>query len=252
VLRPDTSNGSNILMRKFLKLLWLFSLCCTQLRAAGDSTFDIRTNTLYLPAPQPFGRFHHAAGLVQVYLPHEWLEQSIVGPMLEYAATFSLPAGFGMAGSVRTLLVANEVRLGPYWNLALSDKFYIGTGIQLGYGFGLLREFGFNNTINVWDHRTHLRVGYTQGNVAVTIQGRMDWLINTRLGLRRYSTESVTGAPFNGYSCGLFVEQRISRQKSVCFGFIANFNKFHILGWPALMIADRQFFIPEINIAFQF
>lgn len=233
------------------KLLIVFLLFSAIKLPAQVREFDIRERSMYLPAPQRAWKFDHSIALDQIYLPDQWLEQSISAPMVEYKANFALPKGFGINGNLRTLIIANDIRLGLSWHYSIYERLHIGLAYQVGFEYGFLREFGYNNTIRVWEHHPMLRIGYNFKNVAFTLQGKIDWMMGTRLGLNDYATNNITGSMFNGYSFGLFLEQRLTRRNSICFGFISNFNKFNILGWPALMIVDHQYFIPEINIAFK-
>lgn len=218
---------------------------------AQTPVFNIRERSVYLPAPQRPGKYDHALSLDQVYLPHQWLEQSLSAPMIGYKARYALPAGFALQADLKTLLIANDARLGASWNYALSEHLYAGLGYQLSFGFGMLKAFGYDNTMQVWQHHPSLSLGYSLSDIAFTLQGRLDWMTHTRLELNDYATTNVTGSMFNGYSAGLFIEQRITRRNSVSFGFIAGFHKFHILGWPALMIVDHHYFIPEVILGFK-
>jgi hypothetical protein len=236
-------------MQKISFRLLLLALGYTAHAQVND--FDIKDRSMYLPARQKAGKFDHSITLAQVYLPVQWLEQSVGGPMIEYKANYALPRGLNLNGNFKTLLVANDIRLGISWNYAFTAHTHFAIAYQAGFGFGILREFGYNNTIRVWQHHPMLRWGYSFKNICFTLQGRLDWMMDTRLTLDDYATSHTTGSMFNGYAAGLFIEQRLTRRNSICFGFIANFNKFHILGWPALMITDHRYFIPEVNIGFK-
>lgn len=233
------------------KLLFAFLLLVNVAVHAQVNDFDIRERPMYLPAPQKVGKFDHSLTLAQIYLPKQWLEEAVSGPMIDYKANYALLKGFALNGNVKTLLVANEIRLGASWNYALTNQLYLGIAYQVGFEFGILREFGYNNTVRVWEQHPMLRLGYSFKNVAFTLQGKLDWMTGVKLTLDDYATNNINGTLFNGYSFGLFIEQRLTRRNSICFGFISNFNKFHILGWPALNIVDHQYFIPEVNIGFK-
>lgn len=233
------------------KLLFVCLLYALPAYSQQPVTFDIRQKSMYLPAPQRSGKFHHSLSLIQVYLPHQWLEQSVSGPMVAYKANYALPAGLALNGTFRTLLIANVVQLGPSWNYSLTEHVHLGLAYQASFEFGMLKAFGYNNTMRVWQHQPSIRLGYSFRDIAFTLQGRLDWMMGTRLALEDYATSNITGSMFNGYSAGLFIEQRLTRNKAIGFGFLANFNKFNILGWPALMIVDHRYFIPEIAITFK-
>lgn len=233
------------------KLLFVYLLLYSLEACSQAREFDIRERSIYLPVPQQNGKFDHSVSLAQIYLPYEWLEQAISGPMICYKANYALPKGFSLNGNIKTLLIANDIRLGLSWNHSLNDQLHFGIGYQFGFEFGILRTLGYNNTIRVWEHHPMARIGFNVKSIAFTLQGEMDWMMGTKLVLDDYATNNITGSLFNGYAVGLFIEQRVTKRNSICFGFIANYNKFHILGWPALMIVDQRYFIPEINIGFK-
>lgn len=236
------------MLQKILSICFLLSGVTVQ---AQQQDFDIREHSMYLPAPQRAFKFDHSITLAQVYLPKQWLEQAVSGPMAEYKANFALPGGFALNGNFNTLIIANEWRLGASWNYSLTDHFHFAIAYQVGFEFGFLRQFGYNNTIRVWEQHPMIRLGYNLKNLAFTLQGKIDWMTGARLALADYATSDITGSMFNGYSFGLFLEQRLTRRNSICFGFISNFDKFNILGWPALNTVDHKYFIPEINIGFK-
>lgn len=236
-----------MLQKILLTYLLLFSITVR----AQVKEFDIRERSMYLPAPQKAWKFDHSLSLAQIYLPKDWLEQSVSGPMFEYKANFALPKGFALNGNFNTLFVANETRLGASWNHSFNNRLHLGVGYQVAFDFGILREFGYNNTIQVWQHHPTVRLGYNRKDIAFTVQGKLDFISSAKLSLADYVSNNLTGSMLNGYSAGIFIEQRLTRRNSICFGFIANFDKFNILGWPALNTVSHKYFIPEINIGFK-
>lgn len=219
--------------------------------AQKDYEFDIRNQSMFLPAPQRAGKFDHSVTLAQIYLPKDWLEQSISGPMVEYRANYGLSKYFSLTGGFKTLIVANDLRLGLSWNHAFSDHIQFGLGYQLAFDFGFLRTYGYDNTIRMLQHHPCLRIGYNSKELALTLQGKLDLISSARVSLGSYETDNFIRYSFNGYSWGLFVEQRLTRKHSVSFGFIANFDKFNILGWPAFNTIHHKYFIPELNVGFK-
>lgn len=231
-------------------LLFFFVLYSIAVRAQ-NADFDIRKESMYLPAPQQTGKFDHSITVAMIYLPKDWLEHSVAGPMVDYKANFALPKGFAINGNFKTLFVATEIRLGPSWNYSLNDHLHAAVGYQFAFNFGILREFGYNNTLILLQHHPSLRVGYDSKNTAVTFQARLDLISDAKLTLDDYGGDNMVNDAFNGYSFGLFFEQRFTRTRSICIGFLTDFDKFHILGWPALNTVQHKYFIPELNIGFK-
>lgn len=237
-----------MLQRLLLPILLFVSLAAN---AQKDYDFDIRQQSMFLPAPQKAGKFDHSVTLAQIYLPKDWLEQSISGPMIEYRAKYGLSKYFSLDGAFKTLIVANELRLGASWNHAFSENVQFGLGYQLAFNYGFLRTYGYDNTIRLLQHYPAFRIGYNRKEIAFTFQGKLDYISSARVSLGSYETDNLIKYLFNGYSFGLFVEQRLTPKHSVSFGFIANFDKFNILGWPAFNTIHRKYFIPELNIGFK-
>src|SRR4051812_18650151 len=128
-------------------ILFAFLLFLNFTASAQVAQFDIRERSMYLPAPQRGGKYDHSLTLAQIYLPKQWLEQAVSGPMIEYKANYALPKGFSLEGNFNTLFVANELRLGAQWSYSLTDRIHLGIAYQVGFEFGILRQFGYNNTI---------------------------------------------------------------------------------------------------------
>jgi len=232
-----------------LSLAW--ALLAAAVAQAQPQSFDIRRESMYLPAPQESGRFGHSLALVQIYLPKDWLERSISGPMVEYKVNYALPKGLELNGSFRTLVVANDLRAGFAWKYSFSPSWHMGVGYQLAFDFGFLRTYGYDNTVRILQHHPVLRLGYNKKDIAFTVQGKLDYISSARVSLGAYETDNLIRYLFNGFSCGAFIEQRLTRHHSVSFGFIANFDKFIILGWPAFNTIHYKYFIPELNIGFK-
>ncbi|KAA5535084.1 hypothetical protein F0919_10865 [Taibaiella lutea] len=237
-----------MLQKLLFPILLFFSLASD---AQGTYDFDIQKESMFLPAPKKAGKFDHSITLAQIYLPKDWLEQSISGPMIEYRAGYFLSEAFSLIGAFKTLVVANELRLGLSWNHSFSDEVQFGLGYQAALDFGFLRTYGYDNTIRLLQHYPSFRIGYNRKEIALTLQGKLDYISSARVSLGSYETDNLIKYLFNGYSFGLFVEQRLTRKHSVSFGFIANFDKFNILGWPAFNTIHRKYFIPELNIGFK-
>jgi hypothetical protein len=211
--------------------------------------FDIKNQALYLPVPHKAGKYDNSFALAIIYLPTDWLEQSLSIPMFDYKANFAIGKGFTLNAYIKTLIIANDFRLGASWNRAINKNLYFGIGYQLGFNFGLLNSYGFDNTIKVIQHHPIIRLGLEKNNRAYTVLAKLDIIGLKSISAAENETLSVVRSR-NGYSLGFYFEQRIFKQKAFFIGAVANFNQFHILGWPAFNTVKKLYFIPEINFGF--
>lgn len=240
------------MLRTFFLLV--LSLNATSLFAQQSNSekidFDIKTQSMYLPVPQKAGKFDQSFSVNMIYLPQAWLDAAYSVPMFDYKVNYSLGKGYAINTNIKTLLVANDLRLGFSWNHSMSNNWYVGLGYQVAYNFGALKDFGFDNTLKVLQHHPTVRIGYEHNNRAYTFQGKLDYIGKTSFSLGENSKDNQLNI-VNGFSTGFFMEQRLTQKKSFCIGLIANYDQFHIMAWPAFSVVRQQYFIPEINFGFK-
>lgn len=246
-----------LLKIKVLKiiLLWVLILSPFFLLSQNEQdsniyNFDIKKESIFLPNQKKTWSYHHALNVSIIYLPNSWLESTVSAPMIHYKSNFYLPYNFALISDIKTLAVANEVRLGARYHLNILKKYFIGAGFQMGYNFGMLNDYGFDNKVYVFQNHPELSVGFTTNKFAFTLMGKLDLINKVYYSAGELNT-STNVKQFNGYSLGICMEQQISKKKSFSLGFIMNRNQFHILGWPAFNVIRTQYWIPEAFFGFK-
>jgi hypothetical protein len=232
-----------------LVFLGLSYMCSGQDSLFVVDDYDIKNQAVFLPVAKKTWKFDNSLSLAIFYMPTDWLEQSLSIPMFDYKANLSLGKGFSINTHLKTLVIANDFRLGASWNHAFSKHLHVGVGYQFGYNYGVLNSFGYDNSLHVVQHHPIIRVGFEKNNKAFTLIVKSD--IIGRVSLTAAEDENIATLKYlDGYSLGLFFEQRIFKKKAFFIGAVANFNQFHILGWPAFNTVRKLYFIPEINLGF--
>ncbi|MCE9680633.1 hypothetical protein LZP69_16050, partial [Shewanella sp. AS1] len=88
--------------------------------------------------------FQVSAGLSMVRPPKDLLESSIQAPLAVFRATFGLPYNFSIEGDLSTLIVSNQLMLGPRYSY-LYKNLGIKAGWDIAFVYGQLRQGGFDN-----------------------------------------------------------------------------------------------------------
>jgi hypothetical protein len=216
-------------------------------KAQEADTFDIISASMYYPHRIEPGKFSMELALSQVKLPFDWLETSVQAPLFHFHALYGLPKGFSLDGRFSTLFVSNQITIGPHWSYRKSHVSF-NVGYDVGYTFGQLNQFGFASTSNSWINYPNVSVGYTFKDVAFTLKGEVVAVtsFSTKQGDNEISSDKNF---YNGYSIGLYMEQRIHNNKKVLvLGLKNSYAKYHYMAWPAFSTFNRFYNIPEFYI----
>lgn len=237
-----------------MRPLYIFILTWMSMTSFGQDalkdTFDLEKNCQFSPATKKAWTYHHGLNATFLYLPNSWLEQTVSAPMLYYRASFYLPYKMVAHADIKTIGVANEIRIGAGFHHTIHKKWHAALGYQLGYNFGFLNDFGYNNDIKVIQHHPFVNIGYSIKDIAFTFNAKIDLISKIYYSAGDVENSFNTKA-INGYTFGLMMEQRIFKNKTFALGFNANIMQFHILGWPAFNTIRQKFFIPEFTFGFK-
>ncbi len=210
-------------------------------------TFDITKSAMQFPHHYKLFGFQVSAGLSMVQPPKDLLESTYQAPLVNIHATFGLPCNFSLEGDLSTLIVSNQLALGPRFSYL-----YKNLGVKLGWDiafvYGQLKQLGFDNSTKVWMHYPNLSVGYKLKKMAFTVKGEM--VIVAKSSTKSGENEVNVSKNFvNGGTLALYVEQRIHKNMVFVFGVKDNYVKEY---WPVWMIFttfNRYYNIPELYLS---
>jgi hypothetical protein len=238
-------------MKLILGFLFLYSYTVGYGQENTNSEFDIQEHSIHLPHTFKTWRYKQALGFSLIYLPKDWLESASSLPMVYYKSNFTMPGGIMIHADIKTVIAASDIALGASWNKAIGSKLFFGAGYQASYGLGMLYDLGYDNTLTVIGHRPFIKLGYLYRDLTFTFKAGIEF--SDKIQFDAGST-SLSGniESLNGYNFSLFLEQRMFKNKSFALGFTSNFNKFHILGWPAFTYTKNIYYVPEFTTLFNF
>lgn len=213
-------------------------------KAVGD-TFDITNHAIRYPHQLKKWGFQIGAGLLIVKPPQDLLENAIQAPMADFHMTFGLPVGFSLEADLTTLVVSNQLALGPHYSYRHRD-FSFNVGWDVAYVYGQLRQGGFDNRAMIWLHYPNLSLGYKLKKMAFTLKGELVIVANSK----QESGENVVSQQknyFNGFTGAFYLEQRLWKNHVFVFGIKDSYVNYY---WPTWMLYDtfkRGYHIPELS-----
>jgi hypothetical protein len=207
-------------------------------------TFDITGPSMQFPHPCKKWKFQVSAGLSMVKPPKDLLENAIQAPLVNIHTTFGLPWKFSLEGDLTTLLVSNQLALGPRISF-LFRNFGIKGGWDIAFIYGQLKQGGFNNSTTAWIHYPNLSVGYKLKKMAFTLKEEV--IIVSKVSTKSGENEvSVAKNYFNGVTTSLYIEQRIHKNTVFVIGLKDNYMKFYWPTWMLFSTFNRYYHIPEL------
>lgn len=212
--------------------------------------FDIKNGSYLLPQSLPKGKYHHAFSILYVMVPQDWAHDIVNAPMFNYSAKYTLPSGFNVQANLATLFISSRVNAGPFWNYSF-DKYHVGIGYQVAFNFGILKQFGFNTILTIWEQQPSLTLGYSFEKSAVTVRGDVYFTNSFRLS-EGSNVISFTGGGLNGYSVTTSLEQRLWKDRVISFGVKINYVRYHILAWPTFPVNSYRYYVPEFQVGLKF
>jgi len=188
--------------------------------------------------------FQIAAGLSMVKPPKDLLESAIQAPLVNIHMTFGLPWKLSLEGDLNTIIVSNQLALGPRISF-LHRNMGLKAGWDVAYIYGQLKQFGFDNSTRGWIHYPNLSVGYKLKKMAFTLKGEMVIVgkVTTKTAENEVSRSKYF---FNGGTFALYVEQRLYKNKVFVIGLKDNYVKMYWPTWMLFSTFNRFYHIPEL------
>ena len=230
----------------FLLLLTGFFPLYAQEPARHD-TFDITRHAIQFPHHYKVWGFQVSAGLSMVMPPKDLLENAYQAPLVNIHSTFGLPWNFSIEGDLTTLVVSNQLALGPRFSY-LYKNLGVKVGWDVAFTYGQLKQAGFNNSALYWHHYPNLSVGYKLKKMAFTVKSEL--VIMARAVTKSGDNEVINSKNFiNGATFAFYIEQRIHKNKVLAIGFKDNYVKAYWPTWMIFTTFNRYYHIPELNFS---
>jgi hypothetical protein len=233
-------------MKLLSYLLILGILISSDLLAQSDSVvlpvrrvYNITPNSFIFPHVWKPGALKAAVGLSSTKFPLDYVESALRIPLLDVSATIGLPKGFDFSVNANSIYIANQVRAGVHWNRE-GKTFSTKLGYDMGFIFGRLTQFGFDNRTSAWSHYPNASIGFKVKDVAITLKSEVSVItyINTTAGGIKVSELKDF---FNGGSLGVYVEQRLWANHVLIVGGRDNYVKYYYPVWPAFSAFNRNY-----------
>jgi hypothetical protein len=202
---------------------------------------------MQFPRPHKLWGFKISAGLSMVQPPKDLLENSYQAPLVNIHMIFGLPWNLSLESNVTTLVVSNQLTLGPRFTY-LYKNFGVKAGWDFAFIYGQLRQAGFDNSLAGWASYPNLSVGYKLRKMSFTLKGEL--MIVTRSTSKTGENEIYRPTNFfNGGTLAFYIEQRIHKNKVFVIGIKDNYEKFYWPTWMIFTTFNRYYHVPELSFA---
>ncbi len=226
-------------------ILLIFSLFGFGQKKQTD-TFNIHDASFFLPQPLPGGHYSSSISVLYVITPQDWTLDNITAPMFSYQGKYTLPKGFNIQAGLASMIISNQVKLGPFWNYKADDN-YIGFGWQVAFNYGILNSFGFATSLTGWEQQPSITLGHAFNKTALAIKGELYWT-NALYFIEGKRSIPYTTSFINGYSFTASFEQRLFNNRALVFAMKWYYLRYHIIAWPAFPVNQKRYWFPEFQI----
>jgi len=203
--------------------------------------------SLYLLRYDTITHYKASIGFSMVQPPKDMVETAIQAPLFNFHGIVTLPWKFIVEGDVTSLIVSNQISLGPGINFS-KDNFGLKLGWDAAFVFGQLKQFGFNNTTKAWLQYPNISASYQWNKMIFTLKAEaivVSW-VETKTGENQLSTDRNF---FNGYSGAFYLEQRLHKNKVLVIGFKDSYVKYYWPVWLTFSTFNRFYHVPEISFS---
>jgi hypothetical protein len=236
-------------MKIELTLFYLLSLIlpATAQEPVPTDTFDITSHAMQFPHHYQKWGFQVSAGLSVVKPPEDLLESAVQAPLANVHITFGLPWKFSLESDLTTIIVSNQLRVGPRISFPVRN-FGLKGGWDIAFVYGQLKQSGFNNSTQAWMHYPNISFGYKLKKMAFTLKGEL--VIVGKVSTNSGEIEVSRSKTFlDGGTLSFYVEQRIHHNKVLIVGLKDNYLKFYWPTWMLFSTFNRFYHIPELYIS---
>jgi hypothetical protein len=209
--------------------------------------FDIGIAAMKYPHRGEPWKFQTSAGFSMVKPPADLLENAIQAPLVNIHSDFGLLKGFSLSGDITTLLVSNQLAIGPRWNYR-NNNFSFNVGYDIAFIYGRMNIGGFRNTLTAWQQYPNLSFGFNIKDITLTLKGEGVGIISATMKAGENEVNQTKNV-INGVTCALYVEQRLWKNQVFIIGIKDNYVKYYWPTWMLFSTFDRYYHIPELYFA---
>ena len=235
-----------VLLYLFFNISTLFAQTDSTIATRPKNEYDIEKNSFIFPHVWKPGSLKAAVGLTSTKFPLDYVESALRIPLIDLSATIGLPKGFDASLNVSSIYIANQTRMGVHWNRK-GKTFSTKVGYDMGFIFGALSQFGFDNRTSAWSHYPNASIGFKVKDIAITLKSEVNVItyVNTTAGGVKVTELKDF---FNGGSLGLYVEQRLWANHVLIVGGRDNYVKYYYPVWPSFSAFNRNYHNIELFI----
>lgn len=230
-----------------LLLLLLVTAGYIPLSAQEESSINVQEKmpSMFILRSDTITHYRASIGLLMVQPPKDMVETAIQAPLFNYHGILTLPWKFFLEGDVTSLIVSNQISLGPGFNLS-NDNFGLKFGWDAAFVFGQLKQFGFNNTTKAWLHYPNISGSYQWNKMIFTVKAEAIIVasVETQTGENQLAADRNF---HNGYSGAFYIEQRLHKNKVLIIGFKDSYVKYYWPVWLTFSTFNRFYHVPEIS-----
>ena len=212
---------------------------------ARPDTFDITMHCLRFPHELKKYGFQIGTGFFMAKPPMDLLENAIQAPIFNVHMNYGLPWHLSLEGDVSTIIVSNQFALGPRFGYSFRN-FSFNIGYDIAFVYGQLKQAGFNNSTKNWINYPNLSLGYKLKKMAFTLKTEGVYVTSVTQvtdGMELSKTSNF----YNGFTVGLYIEQRLWKDNVFIFGIKDNYEKYYWPTWMLFTTFNRFYHIPELS-----
>jgi hypothetical protein len=208
---------------------------------------------LYYPSAPPAGKMRFSLGATYDAIdPAVMYGMSIRFPQLALDFQDSLGKGFLFKAHINSMLITNEVLVGLAYNWQGPGPWSFGAAVNAGMFLGKLGQLGFDALTIGAEYRPELTVGYSLGDIALSLRGSL-----ILIGPERARVGELWGGfdnpnLFTGHSEILYVENTTRSGSVWYFGAGAMTTRAHYAFWVLFPYSPALYTYPRVVAGYEY
>ncbi len=208
---------------------------------------------LFYPSAPPAGKMRFALGATYDAIdPSVMYGMSIRFPQIALDFQDSLGKGFLFKAHINSMLITNEILVGVGYNWHGAGPWSVGAAVNAGMFLGKLGGFGFDALTIGAEYRPELTVGYSLGDIALSLRGSL-----ILIGPERARVGELWGGfdnpnLFTGHSEILYVENTTRSGSVWYFGAGAMTTRAHYAFWVLFPDSPGLYTYPRLVAGYEY